>query len=412
MESSASPAPVLDLAETLLAEQVARVRAEGWSGILALSQGQVSKGLYFVEGDIAFAASTVEEDRLGAGLYRAGKIGEGQFRAAMRESESSGRHLGHTLVDMGFISPEALAAAVAAQVERIVLSALRWTTGTMRREPMDRPLPPDLAVSLDTQRLLLLGLRQFPDAQRLERALGPPERRLRRVSPPPFAYGSDPAPLPAERAILAVSSRTVTLAELLALPHARPELVRSAYALVASGLLEDAPARAAVAAGPAPAAAVPRPVEVPPPAEASPSPAPVAAPLDLTPPPPPPATPEEAERTARALLERGQRPRAIEVLREAADRHPEARGPKRLLAMTLSRDAAFQGAVERLFLSLLESGPRDAELRYALASYYRRAGLPARALLQLRLVLSEDPGHAAAWRDLGELEAGDSRRRR
>jgi hypothetical protein len=408
VDHSPPPAPVLDLAETLLAEEVARVRAETWSGILALSQGQVSKGLYFVDGDIAFAASTVEEDRLGAGLYRAGKIGEGQFRAAMRESESSGRHLGHTLVDMGFISPEDLAAAVAAQVERIVLSALRWTTGTMRREPMDRPLPPDLAVSLDSQRLLLLGLRQFPDASRLERALGPAERRLRRVSPPPFAYGSDPSLLPAERAILAVSSRTVTLAELLALPHARPELVRATYALVASGLLEDAPPRVAATVAPAPPAASLRP------AEPSPSPAPVAAPLplDLTPPPPPPATPEEAERTARALLERGQRPRAIEVLREAADRHPEARGPRRLLAMTLSRDAAFQGAVERLFLSLLESGPRDAELRYALASYYRRAGLPARALLQLRLVLSEEPGHAAAWRDLGELEAGDSRRGR
>ncbi len=402
MDPSAPPALVLDLAETLLAEQVARVRAEAWSGVLALSQGQVAKGLYFVEGEIAFAASTVEEDRLGAGLYRAGKIGEGQFRAAMRESESSGRHLGHTLVDMGFISPEELAAAVAAQVERIVLSALRWTTGTMRREPMDRPLPPDLVVSLDTQRLLLLGLRQFPDASRLERALGPAGRRLRRVSPPPFAYGSDPEPLPAERAILAVSSRTVTLAELLALPHARPELVRAAYALVASGLLEDAPPRVAAAPAAAPRTAEP-----------SPSPVPLAPPpLDLTPPPPPPATPEEAERTARALLERGQRPRAIEVLREAADRHPEARGPRRLLAMTLSRDAAFQGAVERLFLSLLESGPRDAELRYALASYYRRAGLPARALLQLRLVLSEEPGHAAAWRDLGELEAGDSRRGR
>jgi hypothetical protein len=407
VDPSPPPAPVLDLGETLLAEEVARVRTEAWSGILALSQGQVSKGLYFVEGEIAFAASTVEEDRLGAGLYRAGKISESQFRAAMRESESSGRHLGHTLVDMGFISPEELAAAVAAQVERIVLSALRWTTGTMRREPMDRPLPPDLAVSLDTQRLLLLGLRQFPDASRLERALGPAERRLRRVSPPPFTLGADLAPLPAERAILAVSSRTVTLAELLVLPHARPELVRAAYALVASGLLEEAPPRAAAAPAPAP------PASAPPAAEPSPSPAPLApSPLDLTPPPPPPATPEEAERTARALLERGQRPRAIEVLREAADRHPEARGPRRLLAMTLSRDTAFQVAVERLFLSLLESGPRDAELRYALASYYRRAGLPARALLQLRLVLSEEPGHAAAWRDLGELEAGDSRRGR
>jgi hypothetical protein len=68
--------------------------------------------------------------------------------------------------------------------------------------------------------------------------------------------------------------------------------------------------------------------------------------------------------------------------------------------------------VERLMLELLESEAHDNELRYALASYYRKAGMAARAILQLRLVLSADSGHAAAWRDLGELEAGPTRRGR
>jgi hypothetical protein len=56
----------LDLSEALVAEEIVRVRAEGWSGVLALTQGQVAKGVYFVDGGIAFAASTVGEDRLGA----------------------------------------------------------------------------------------------------------------------------------------------------------------------------------------------------------------------------------------------------------------------------------------------------------------------------------------------------------
>jgi hypothetical protein len=63
-------ARVLDLAETLLAEQVARVRAEGWSGILALSQGQVSKGLYFVDGDIAFAVEPCGPPESAVGVIR------------------------------------------------------------------------------------------------------------------------------------------------------------------------------------------------------------------------------------------------------------------------------------------------------------------------------------------------------
>jgi tetratricopeptide (TPR) repeat protein len=397
---------VLDLGQALVAEEIARVRAERWSGVLALAQGEVAKGLYFVDGEIAFAASTVEEDRLGACLFRVGKITEGQFRAAMRECEATGRPLGQAFVEMGHLTPGELAAAVTAQVERIVLSVLRWTTGSLRRDPMDRPLPADLALDLNTHRLLLLGTRLFPDAERLERALGAPARRLRRVSPWPFDYEAVPAAA-AERAVLAQCSRSVALGDLLMLPQPRPQLVRAIYALLAGGLLETAPAR------------VPVPPPVPPPAlavETAPSwvPHPRPAPpieAEITPSPPAPRTAEEAERAARTFLERGQRRLAIEALQEAVDRYPEARGAARLLAMTLGRETAFRPEVEKRFLDLLGVEPQDAELRYALASYYRRAGLAARAMLQLRLVLSTDSGHAAAWRDLGELEAGETKRR-
>ena len=115
---------------------------------------------------------------------------------------------------------------------------------------------------------------------------------------------------------------------------------------------------------------------------------------------------------ARGLLEKGFRQRALELLQGAMARDPDARGPRRLLALTLAREAGFRADVEKLLLGSLEKEPGDVELRYALASYYRRADLAARAVLQLRLVLSADSGHAGAWRDLGELEAGESRRRR
>jgi hypothetical protein len=395
---------VLDLGQALVAEEIARVRAERWSGVLALAQGEVAKGLYFVDGEIAFAASTVEEDRLGACLFRVGKITEGQFRVAMRACEATGRPLGQAFVEMGYLGPDELAAAVTAQVERIVLSVLRWTTGSLRRDPMDRPLPADLALDLNTHRLLLLGMRLFPDAERLERALGTPARRLRRVSPWPFDYEDVPASA-VERAVLAQCLRSVALGDLLSLPHPRPQLVRAIYALIAGGLLESAPARI-----PAPLPVAP-PV-APPEALSSwiPQARPVPVDAEFTPSPPTPRTAEDAERAARMHLERGQRRLAIEALQEAADRYPEARGPARLLAITLGRETAFRPEIEKRFLDLLEAEPQDAELRYALASYYRRAGLAARAMLQLRLVLSTDPGHAAAWRDLGELEAGETKR--
>jgi len=397
-----SGATVKDLSHVLVADEIARVRNERWSGVLAMSQGEVSKGLYFLEGDIVFAASTVEEDRLGACLFRAGRLSEAQFRAAMREVESSGFPLGYVLVESRVLSQGELRGALASQVERIVLSVLRWTSGTLRRDAMDRPIPADQALELNTNRLLLLGMRLFADAVRLERSLGDPLRRLRRVSSPPFDYEQVDAS-PAERAALALCARGASVADLLAMPHPRPQLVRAVHALLSGGLIEDAPA-----ARPAPPPEAPAAAAAPAPAWTSYE-AEAEAPPDST--PPPPRNPDEAEKLARSFLERGNRDRAVALLREAVANHPGARGPRRLLALTLGRESGFQQAVEQLFTDLLEGEPGDTELRYALASYYRKGGFAGRAILQLRLVLSADSGHAAAWRDLGELEAGPTRRR-
>ena len=134
-----------DIGQVLVSEELRQIRRERWAGVLALTQGEVAKGLYFVDGEVAFAASTVEEDRLGAHLFRNGRITESQFRAAMAAAQAPGRRLGQALIEAGVLSPGELEVAVVGQVERIVLSVFRWTSGRLQRQAMDRPLPADLA---------------------------------------------------------------------------------------------------------------------------------------------------------------------------------------------------------------------------------------------------------------------------
>jgi len=227
--------PVVDLARELLADELRHDWHERWTGVLKLEQGQVTKRLYLLHGDIVFAGSTVEEDMLGANLFRAGKITEAQFRTAMR---ASSRHLGDALTSAGILTTPELAAAVRGQFERIVTSVLRWTSGTLRREALAEPPPSDVVVSLDTPRLLLVGMRQFPDAARLESQLGALGRCLRRVTPRPFDFDALP-PLPVERAVLASCTRPAPVARLLALPFERIDVVRAIHALLAGSLLED-----------------------------------------------------------------------------------------------------------------------------------------------------------------------------
>lgn len=235
-------APALDLSRELVADEIRRLCDERWSGVLVLEQGQVGKRLYFLNGDLAFAGSTLEEDRLGAHLYRAGKITEAQFRAAMRASEGTGRHIGGALRRAGVLSAGELLEAVSGHFERIVLSLLRWTSGLAWREPLAGPLPAGDPMGLDPRPLLLVGTRQFPSVARLEAALGRQERRLARARPAPFEVESLP-PTPAERAVLALCARPCPVGRLLTLPHGREDVVRAIFGLRVAGLLEDASPR-------------------------------------------------------------------------------------------------------------------------------------------------------------------------
>jgi hypothetical protein len=396
----------MSIAEVLVSEEVLRIQDEEWSGVLALTQEDVAKGIYFLDGDIAFAASTLEEDRLGANLVRIGRISGHEFQTAMLAAQEPGRHFGQALIAAGVLSPTELAAAVTGQVERIVFSVLRWTSGRLQRREMDRPLPADLVLDLSTPRILLLGARVFPEPERLGVALGGPAVRLRRRAHPSFDYDELPAS-PPERAVLALCARVTTLEAVLRLPHPRPHLLRAAYGLVAGGMVEAKGGAREVEAPPM----VPVPAKEP------------AIDLrDVASPPPVgddivietdeasvPLDAETGEQIARELLEKGEHERAVAHLTEVVAQHPEAVGSRRLLAIARANDLGRDPAVEQLFLEVLEARPQDNELRYRLAKHYRRAGLRARALLQLRLVLSSDPGHAAAWKDLGELEAGEGR---
>jgi hypothetical protein len=387
----------VSIEDVLVSEEVRRIRREGWSGVLALSQGRASKGIYFLDGDIAFAASTEEADRLGANLVRIGRITEAEFRAAMAAAQAPGQRLGQALIAAGVLDPTELAAAVTGQVERIVFSVLRWTKGQMQCRAMDRPLPLDLLLDLNTPRILLVGARTFPEAERLEGVLGGSSSKLSRLGPPPFDYEALP-PSPPERAVLALCARPTTLGEVLRLPHPRSRLIRAVYALFAGEMV----GRGEAADPPR----VPAETHLPKP-EADPEPdmeEPSSEDVE--------ESPTTVELKARDLLEKGRRPEAVELLTAVVAERPDAVACRRLLATARAHDGGFDPEVERLFLDVLELEPGDVGLRYRLATYYRRAGMRARAMLQLRLVLSADPGHAGAWRDLGELEAGEGRRTR
>jgi tetratricopeptide (TPR) repeat protein len=110
---------------------------------------------------------------------------------------------------------------------------------------------------------------------------------------------------------------------------------------------------------------------------------------------------------ARRLKDRGEGDRALPLLLKAVEKDPTNHEARRDLAIALAADPALAPKAERHFIAALEQDPLDTDLRYRLAVFYKKAGLKARALLHLRVVVGRDPNHPAAWRDLQELQSSE-----
>ena len=255
-----------DLESTLLTETIRRLHHDLWSGVVAVSSGDLTKGLYFRRGRFVFAASTVEDDKLGEFLVRTGRISRKQFAAALEAAQAPGKRLGQALVEIGAVNDLDLEDLVAEQLHMIALSAFRWTAGTALTEDVEEPIPADLALPLSTERLLLEGARTYPDPRRLEQALGDLDRRVQRAENvrPAFNYRRV-SESRAEKTVLAALRAPKKIADLLTLPgpSPRPALVRALYALFVSGLLENAasetPAAGIMAVSPPPLDPAPAP---------------------------------------------------------------------------------------------------------------------------------------------------------
>jgi tetratricopeptide (TPR) repeat protein len=477
------------LRDVLLTEGIRETNRERRSGVLSVTAGEVTKALFFRAGQVVFASSTLEEDKLGESLIRLGRISRREFAVAYEAARLRKRRLGQTLVAAGVATEEELGRLLASQVQSIALSLFTWTQGEMHFTPAQDPIPADLAVDLSTHRLLFEGARVYPDPGRLERALGDPRRSLRRAASPPFD-SRNVSFSPAERDVLAAAEDGISVVRLLAGPGTRSLLVRATYALVAGGLLESAasPApfeedtgtfRLALPVEPVspppdrraqilalyealPRAthyhvlgvsldATPRDIEeasqrlereedewrefaddvrlaslistlrfkrreahrvlTDPPSRARydrklGALAPAATPPPDAPAAPPPPDVAKLRREAIRLLDQGKVDDAVTRLLEAVEQSPHDKDANRLLALALAQHPTLFRSAERHFVAALELDPRDVELRFCFAQFYKRTGLPARALVQLHALLAMAPDHPEAQREMKALQEG------
>ena len=205
------------------------------SGSLHLTKGTATKRIVFKSGDIVFAATNVEHERLGERLIRAGKVKRSVVELACRVIERSHERFGKTLVELGWVSPADMQQSVAAQIKDIVRSVFTWETGAFRFEASDDPVASDLVLELQTAELIYEGARRISDLRAIRTGVGSPSARLRLVEGQHLA-------IPVTQDEGFILSRVDGKASILDIVSTSPlgdeDALRRIYALILAGVLE------------------------------------------------------------------------------------------------------------------------------------------------------------------------------
>lgn len=117
------------------------------TGILDVRRGSLYKKVYIRNGNMIFATSNHEKDRLGDVLLKIRKINRKQYDKAAEIERKTAARYAEILVHMGYLKPSELVSALEQQARRIIgsLFALR----DAEFEFAEGPLPPEDTVTLN-----------------------------------------------------------------------------------------------------------------------------------------------------------------------------------------------------------------------------------------------------------------------
>ncbi len=131
------------------------------TGILYI-EGKMDKvELSFINGNIAGLKSQrrPEGNRLGKILIRKGLITSQDFENAMEIQKTEHVKLGNILIRKGLVPKDGLMEIIHEQIIETIVQIFSWKEGRYEFDPQEVPVDKELPVSLDTQHLLMDGLR-------------------------------------------------------------------------------------------------------------------------------------------------------------------------------------------------------------------------------------------------------------
>lgn len=131
------------------------------SGELVVKGAHFMKNMYFIKGDLVFATTSVQKERLGDILVAAGKISETDFTKMSRVKENSTRRVGEILVEITNLSRHEIFYALLYQVKLIALSTFKLADGEWAFTGRSPKIPGNQKFHIKIPEILTEGIKKI-----------------------------------------------------------------------------------------------------------------------------------------------------------------------------------------------------------------------------------------------------------
>jgi hypothetical protein len=231
-----------DLSGFPIADFVAFVHQSRLSGVLTVAAGGAERSIAFQDGEVRRAQSSVAGERIGDVAVRLGFATEQRVTAAVQP----GKPLGKALVDAGILTANDLWKCFHEQVTSVFHAILLTRDGTFRLLDEDATERPGTPLAVNTQQLLMDGIRRIDEMSLFSARIPGPRTYLRPGQPKRRL-----TLMPQEHALLALVDGQRTLGEIATLAHVSEFEATKIFFHLAEGGYVEAVAHPAVGGDPA-----------------------------------------------------------------------------------------------------------------------------------------------------------------
>jgi hypothetical protein len=207
------------------------------TGALEVQRSAGSGKVYFRDGEVYFAESSITRTPLGQKLVQSGVITETQLMKALDIHKEKGQRLGDVLVAENLVDQEHLIEAVRSQIEDAAFDLLRWELGEFAWES-GLGIEPEVPIMVSVENLIMEASRRLDELEVILRKIPSEDAILGMAAAPPVG-AVEINITPEEWRILVQVNGERSVAEIgQSIGVDTLEAMKSLYGMVSTGLIE------------------------------------------------------------------------------------------------------------------------------------------------------------------------------